>query len=68
MRPGECPTIPARKLNLESDQKAMCGLKAYTKDSQSPFKDNKNEKKTEQHNPWGPTFKDRQHFQDMHFN
>ncbi|KAL1439368.1 hypothetical protein MTO96_010381 [Rhipicephalus appendiculatus] len=68
MRPGETVAIPARKLDTDSQK----GFKAFSKDPQTSFKssnDQKNQQtKTDQRNPWGPTFRDRQHFVDMHFN
>lgn len=71
MRPGESPAIPQRKANFETESRKMSGFKSFSKDPQSPFKNNSSndQRKTEQpRNPWGPTFKDRQHFVDMHFN
>lgn len=72
MRPGETVAIPARKMTLDTDNQK--GFKAFSKDPQPSFKSNysndqKNQQtKTDQRNPWGPTFRDRQHFVDMHFN
>lgn len=73
MRPGESVTVPARKVTLGSDSQK--GFKSFSKDPQPSFKSNNNnnndqrdqQRKPDQRNPWGPTFRDRQHFVDMHF-
>lgn len=74
MRPGETVAIPARKMTLDSDSQK--GFKVFSKDPQPSFKTHNNnsndqrnqQRKDDQRNPWGPTFRDRQHFVDMHFN
>lgn len=77
MRPGESVTIPARKVTLDSGSQKSSGFQSFMKDPQPSFKSNKcsndqrgqqQGKPEQQRNPWGPTFRDRQHFVDMHFN
>lgn len=76
MRPGESVMVPARKVTLDSGSQKSSGFQSFMKDPQPSFKSNnyndqrnqQQQGKPEQRNPWGPTFRDRQHFVDMHFN